>query len=145
MGAPGAWTLTNSTRTDILNGAAPFNSGSGTFKVALFTSSVTLSASTTTYAGLSGEVGTTNTGYTTGGIGVTFAEAGTTNVTLKFSTNPVWTAGTANLTARYAVLYKISGDVIAYALLDATPADVTVTSGNTLTIDGITNAVLTLA
>jgi hypothetical protein len=141
--AAGAWTLTNGARTDILNGAAPFNSAS--FKVALLQSTSNVGAATTTFAGLTNEVGTTNTGYTAGGLTVTFAEAGTTSVTLKFSSNPIWTAGTANLTARFAALYKVSGNVICFCLLDSTPADVTATNGNTLTIDGITNAVLTLA
>ena len=36
--------------------------------------------------------------------------------------------------ARFAVLYESGGDVICYCLLDSTPADVTVTTGNTLTI-----------
>jgi hypothetical protein len=141
--AAGAWTFTNGARTDIMNGVAAFNSAS--FKVALFLSTSNLSTSSTTFAGVTNEVGTTNTGYTAGGITVTFAEAGTTSVTLKFSTNPVWTAGTANLTARFACLYKVSGNVICYCLLDSTPADVTATNTNTLTVDGITNAVITAA
>jgi hypothetical protein len=141
--AAGAWTLTNGARTDIFNGVAPFNSAS--FKVALFISTSNLGVTSTTFAGVTNEVGVTNTGYSAGGVAVTFNEAGTTSVTLKFVTNPVWTAGTANLTARFAALYKVAGNIICFCLLDSTPADVTATNGNTLTIDGITNAVLTLA
>jgi hypothetical protein len=143
MAAAGSWTLTNGARTDILNGVHPFNSG--TWKCALVLSTSNISTSSTTWAGVTNEVGTTNTGYSTGGATVTFAEAGTTSVTLKFSSNPVWTAGSANLTARFAVIYASAGNVVCYAVLDSTPADVTATSGNTLTIDGITNAILTLA
>ena len=86
-------------------------------------------------------------GYTTGGIAVTLALAGTTSVTVSFSSNPVWTASGGSITARFAALYEVGGDVLAYVLLDSTPADVTATTGNTLTIDsdGTPSPVLTLA
>ena len=45
-----------------------------------------------------------------------------------------WTASGGSIVARFAVLYEVSGDVLAYCLLDSTPADVTTTAGNTLTI-----------
>jgi hypothetical protein len=142
--AAGPWLFTNTTRTKILNGQFVISSGS--YKVALVTSASNISAASTTWAGVTGEVGTTNTGYATGGIAVSpLVLAGTTSVTTKFGTNPVWTAGTANLVAHWAVLYEVGGDVVAYCLLDSGGADVTTTSGNTLTIDSITNPLLTLA
>jgi hypothetical protein len=58
--AAGAWTFTNAGRTEILD--ALHDVDSDTHKMALFTSASNLSASSTTYAGLTGEVGTTNTG-----------------------------------------------------------------------------------
>jgi hypothetical protein len=67
---------------------------------------------------------------------------------MEFRHNPVWTASGGSIVARFAVLYKVSSDdVMAYCLLDATPADVTVTTGNTLTLDsdGTPGPVLTLA
>jgi hypothetical protein len=143
--AAGIWTPTNSTRTDILAGnVAP---GSG-YKVALVTSGSNISPSSTTWAAVTSEVGTVSTGYATGGIAVTLVNAGTTSVALYFSSNPVWTAGTANLTAHWAVLYKVGGDVVAFCLLDAGGADVTVTSTNTLTVNSNNSAgnpVFTLA
>lgn len=86
-------------------------------------------------------------GYTTGGIAVTFALSGTTTVSVAFNSNPVWTASGGSITARFAAIYEVAGDVAFYCLLDSTPADVTATSGNTLTIDsdGSPNPVFTLA
>jgi hypothetical protein len=140
----GTWALTNTARTKILNGQ--FDMDSDTIKCALFLSTSNLAAASTTYAGCTNEVGTTNTGYTTGGITVSpLVLAGTTSVTVKFGTNPVWTAGSANLVAKWAAIYEVGGDVIAFVTLDSGGADVTTTSGNTLTIDAITNPVFTLA
>lgn len=142
MAGPGPWTFTNSTRTDFLNGAQPL--GSGTFKCALFQSTSNIATSSTTYAGVTNEVANAN-GYTTGGITVTFTLSGTSSVTAGFTTNPVWTASGGSIVARFGVVYKASGDVIAYFLLDSTPADITVTSGNTLTIQAPGANFLTLA
>lgn len=142
--AAGTWTLTNTGRTNILNGT--FDIDSDSYKVALFTSASNIGASSTTYAGVTSEVANAN-GYTTGGIAVTLVLSGTTSVTVSFSTNPVWTASGGSITARFAVLYEVSGNVLAYCLLDSTPADVTATTGNTLTIDsdGTPSPVFTLA
>lgn len=129
--AAGSWTLTNNTRTYLLNGT--FDLDSDTFKVALFTNASNIGASSTTYAGLTGEVANGN-GYTTGGNSVTGSLSGTTTVTFDTSDPAVWTATGAGFTARYGVLYEVSGNVLAYFLLDSTPADVTITAGNTLTI-----------
>ncbi len=76
-----------------------------------------------------------------------FTLAGTTSVTASFTTNPVWTASGGSITARYAAIYEVGGDVLAFVLLDSAPADVTATTGNTLTIDsdGTPAPVFTLA
>jgi hypothetical protein len=142
--AAGTWTLTNTGRTNILNGT--FDIDSDSYKCALFTSASNIGAASTTYAGVTSEVANAN-GYTTGGIAVTLVLAGTTSVTVSFSTNPVWTASGGSITARFAVLYEVAGNVLAYCLLDSTPADVTATTGNTLTIDsdGTPSPVFTLA
>lgn len=141
--AAGSWTFTNTTRTKILNGQ--FDLDSDTYKVALFQSTSNIAASSTTYAGLSNEVANSY-GYTTGGVTVSpLVLAGTTSVTVKFGTNPSWTASGGSIVARYAVLYESGGDVVCYCLLDSTPANVTTTTGNTLTIDSTTNPIFTLA
>lgn len=139
----GSWTFTNSTRTKILNGQ--FDLDSDSIKCALFTSASNLSATSTTYAGVTSEVANGN-GYTTGGITVSpLALAGTTSVTVKFGQNPTWTASGGSITARYAVVYEVGGDVICWCLLDNTPANVVITSGNSLTVDAITTPLFTLA
>jgi hypothetical protein len=140
--AAGTWTFTNTTRIKFLN--SQFDLDNDTFKCALTTSASNISASSTTWAGVTGEVASGN-GYTTGGVTVSaLALSGTSSVTAKFGTNPTWTASGAGITARYAVLYESGGDVMCYCLLDSTPADVVITAGNTLTIDAITNPIFTL-
>jgi hypothetical protein len=144
MAAPGAWTLTNTTRQKILDGT--FVVGSG-YKVALVTSTSNIGAASTTYAGVTNEVASGN-GYTTGGVSVTLSQTGTTSVNVFFSSNPSWTASGGSITARYAVLYKTGSDVLCYSLLDSAPADVVVAAGNTLTVKSdntASNPVLTVA
>lgn len=140
--AAGNWTFTNNSRTYLLNGA--FDVDSDTWKMALVTSSSNIGASTTTWAGVTNEVANGN-GYTTGGESITLTLSGTTTVTVDISTDPVWTASGAGITARWAVIYEVSGNVLCYALLDDTPADVTVTTGNTLTVAASASGVFTLA
>ena len=144
MAAPGAWTLVNSARGDILNGT--FVVGSG-YKVALVTSSSNIAASSEAWSAVTNEVANGN-GYTTGGVSVTLSQTGTTSVNVFFASNPSWTASGGSITARWAVLYKTGSDVLAFALLDSAPADVVVASGNTLTIKSdntASNPVLTVA
>jgi hypothetical protein len=144
MAAPGAWTLVNGARADILAGT--FSVGSG-YKVALVTSTSNIAASSTTWAAVTNEVASGN-GYTTGGVAVTLSQTGTTSVNVYFSSNPSWTASGGSITARWAVLYKTGSNVVAFSLLDSAPADVVVASGNTLQIKSdntASNPVLTVA
>jgi hypothetical protein len=138
--AAGAWQLTNGARTELTKGTWL---DADSYKIALFLSTSNLAASSTTYAALTNEHANAN-GYTTGGNSVTVSRSGTTTVTIT-STNPaVWTASGGSIVARYAVLYEVGGLVVAYCLLDSTPADVTVTNGNTLTITINASGILTL-
>lgn len=140
--AAGAWTFTNGGRTSLLNGT--FDIDSDTYKCALFLSTSDIGASSTTYAGVSNEHANGN-GYTTGGIAVTLTLAGTTTVTVDIGTDPVWTASGGSIVARFAVIYEVSGNVLCYALLDSAPANVTATTGNTLTVAANASGVFTLA
>lgn len=142
--AAGAWTPTNTTREKILK--SQFDWDSDTFKCGLWLSTSNIAVGSTTYAALTNEHANAN-GYTTGGIAVTFAFAGTTSVTVSFSSNPVWTASGGSIVARFGGIYEVSGDLAFFCLLDSSPADVTATTGNTLTIDsdGTPNPVFTLA
>lgn len=130
--AAGAWTFTDGARTRMLNGTFDFDTD--TFKVALFLSTSNIGAASTTYAGVTNEHANAN-GYTTGGISLgALTLAGTTTVTVDDPADMVWTASGGSITARFGVLYESAGDVVAYFLLDSTPADVTATASNTLTI-----------
>lgn len=140
--AAGSWTFTSAGRTSLLNG--DFDLDSDTMKIALFLSTSNIGSGSTTYAGLTNEHANAN-GYTTGGNAVTPSLSGTTTVTFDVSDPTAWTASGGSITARFAVLYEVSGKVIAYCLLDSTPADVTATSGNTLTVSINASGVFTLA
>jgi hypothetical protein len=140
--AAGAWVFTNTGRTSLLNGT--FDLDSDTWKMALFLSTSNIGAASTTYAALTDEHANAN-GYTTGGASITLTLTGTTTVTVDISTDPVWTASGGSIVARYAVIYEVSGSVLCYCLLDSTPADVTVTTGNQLTVAAHANGVFTLA
>lgn len=140
--AAGAWTFTAAGRKFLLDGT--FDIDTDTFKMALLLSTSNIGSGSTTYAGLTNEVANAN-GYTTGGIGVTMTLAGTTTVTATYSSNPVWTASGGSITGRFAVIYEVSGNILCYCLLDSTPADVTATTGNTLTVAPNGSGVFTLA
>lgn len=141
--AAGTWTFTNGARTKLIDGT--FDIDTDSWKMALFLSTSNLTTSSTTFAGVTNEVGTTNTGYTAGGTAVTLTLSGTTTVTVAISTAPVWTAGSANLTAKWAAIYEVGGNVLCFATLDSGGADVTATSGNTLTVGSNGGTVFTLA
>lgn len=140
MAGPSAWTFTDNSRTYLLNGA--FDLDSDSYKMALFQSTSNIGSSSTTYAALTNQVSAAN-GYSTGGVAVTLSLSGTTTVTVGI-TDASWTASGGSITARYAVVYEVSGNVLCYCTLDSAPADVVVASGNTLTVSG-TNNLFTLA
>lgn len=141
--AAGAWTLTNAGRTSLLNG--DFDLDTNTFLMALFLSTSNIGAASTTYAGVTNEHANAN-GYTTGGISMgVLTLAGTTTVTVDDPADLVWTASGGSIVARFAVIYKSAGNVLCYCLLDSTPADVTATSGNTLTVALNASGIFTLA
>jgi uncharacterized protein YfiM (DUF2279 family) len=111
----------------LLDGEMDFSSDtSQTFKIALFTSSATLSAATTAYS-TTNEV--SGTGYTAGGNTLTISTNPTTSGTtayLSFS-DTTWSAAT--LTARGALIYQSGGSNPAVAVLDF-GADKTSTAGD---------------
>ncbi len=113
-----------------------------TFKVALLQSSSNGIAATltpATYATLTNQVANGN-GYTTGGAtaGTPTLTGGGAVATITWDTADVaWTASGGPIVARAAVMYDDSStnkDLIAYCLLDSTPADVTVPDGVTETV-----------
>lgn len=139
--AAGSWTFTNTGRKKLIDGT--FDLDTDTFKMALFQSTSNLGASSTTYAGVTNEVANAN-GYTTGGKTLTMSVSGTTTVTVDCD-DQVWTATGGSITARFAAIYENAGDILCYCLLDDTPADVTATSGNTLTVAINASGIFTIA
>jgi hypothetical protein len=86
-----------------------------TIKVALYTSSATLNATTTAYT-TSNEVANGN-GYTTGGVTLANASVITNSTSGCFdSDNPEWTSAT--FTARGALIYNDTESDLAIAVLD---------------------------
>ena len=141
--AAGAWQFTSEGRTKLLDGT--FDLDTDTFLIALFLSTSNIGAASTTYAGLTNEHANAN-GYTTGGISLgALTLSGTTTVTVDDPADAVWTASGGSITARFAVIYESGGRVLCYCLLDSTPADVTATDGNTLSIVFHASGIFTLA
>ena len=96
-----------------------------TIKIALYTSSATLNATTTAYT-TSNEVANGN-GYTTGGVTLASASVITNSTSGCFdSNNPEWTS--ASFTARGALIYNDTESDLAIAVLDF-GGDFTVSSG----------------
>ena len=140
--AAGAWTFTDAARTSLIDGT--FDLDTDSWKCALFLSTSDLGASSTTFAGVSNEHAAAN-GYTAGGIAITLTLSGTTTVTVDIGTDPVWTASGGSIVARFAAIYEVSGNILCYCLLDDSPADVTATTGNTLTVAANASGVFTLS
>lgn len=139
--AAGAWVFTAEGRTKLLDGTVV--PGADTFKMALFLSTSNIGSGSTTYAALTNEHANAN-GYSTGGQSITLSLSGTTTVTVD-GTDVTWTASGGSIVARFAVIYKVSGHVLCYCLLDSTPADVTATNGNTLPVQINPSGIFTLA
>lgn len=121
-----------------------------TIKVTLHTSSYTFAATHNVYADLTNELATAN-GYTNTGQSLTGIAWSQTGGTATFDANDtVWTASGGSIVARRAVI-RIVGTfnaqvdpLIASILLDTTPADVTTTTGNTLTLQYNASGIYTL-
>jgi hypothetical protein len=118
--------MCTSFKVELLQGVHNFTASTGdTFKVALYTSSATLGASTTVYTTSDEVVGT---GYTAGGntlTNVTPTSSGTTAFTDFADTT--WTAAT--ITARGALIYNSTEANKAVCVLDF-GSDKTSTAGN---------------
>ena len=145
--------MSTSFKVEILDGIHNFGTGvvrastaADTFKIALYTSSASLDASTTAYT-TSGEVSSSGTNYTAGGNTLTVSVVPTSTGTtayLSFS-NTSW--ANATITARGAMIYNSTQGNKAVAILDF-GSDKTSTSG-TFTINFPTadasNAIIRIA
>lgn len=99
--------MCTSFKKELLEAKHDFNStGGDTFKIALFTSSATLSASTTAYSSTNEVVGT---GYTAGGNTLTNVDP-TTSGTTAFVDFADSTWSSATITANGALIYNSTAD-----------------------------------
>lgn len=112
-----------SAKADFLSGTIDLDAH--TIKIALYTSTATLSAATTAYTTTNEVVGT---GYTAGGNTLTGATVSTSGTTAFVDFNDT-TWATATITARGALIYDASASNKAIAVLDF-GADKTSTAGN---------------
>ncbi len=121
--------LPNSFKKQLLDGDQDFTTPAGTgdrFKLALYVSTATLSAATTSYT-TSGEVSSSGTGYTTGGKAL--VNSGTSLVsTVAFTDFADLSFQSVTLTARGCLIYNTSFSNSAVAVLNF-GADKTATSG----------------
>lgn len=152
--AADAWKAYDTFREQIGDGTIDLDDHE--YKMILCTSASNASTTTlATYSQITGELTTAN-GYTAGGVAITTSITNanqwlrSTN-TVKFDTDDAsWTASGGSITARFAVIYddtptSPADPLCCWSLLDNTPADVTVTTGNTLTIQINASGVFTLS
>jgi hypothetical protein len=118
--------LCTSFKQELLVGTHNFTNSSGnTFKLALYTSSATLGASTTAFT-TTGQASGTN--YTSGGANLTNVTPTTSGTTAIVDFSDL-TFGTATVTARGALIYNSSASNKAVAAVDF-GGDKTSTAGN---------------
>jgi len=118
--------MCTSFKKELLEGTHNFkNSGGSTFKLALFTSSATLGASTTAYATTNEATGTN---YTAGGANLTRVDPSTSGTTALTDFADL-TFSTATVTANGALIYNSSASDAAVIVL-AFGGDKTSTAGD---------------
>lgn len=141
-------TFYNSFREYLADGTIDLDTDS--FKVALVASGYTFATTHTVYADLTNELSTAN-GYTSGGAALASVTWGISTVTATFdAADTTWTASGGSIVARRAIIYKdgtanaIVKPLVASILMDTTPADITVTDGNTLTLQWNASGIFTI-
>lgn len=151
--AAGKWKVYDLAKKYLADGTHDLDDATN-WKMALFLSTSnanTLSVGTSVYGDLTNEVANAN-GYTTGGVAVASETWTNSSGTITWTlANGVWTASGGSITARFAVIYRnatvnsIVKPLMCVCLLDTTPADVTATTGNTLTVAINGSGVFTLS
>lgn len=138
MALPSNWTVYAQFKLAL--GKKQIDLSADTFKVALFQSTSdcgNANHSTAKYADFTNQVANAN-GYTTGGASAGAGTYTNSSGTETFDTGDVsWTASGGSIVSRFAVLYDDTDTnkrAVAYCILDSTPADVTITTGNVLQI-----------
>jgi hypothetical protein len=146
--AADAWKVYHKTKEYMSDGTMDLDADN--FDVALFVAASTgvTNSTSVTMGDLTGEV--TATGYVRDTANpITWTESGGT-VTFDITTDPAFTASGASIVCHYAVIFNDSTSapadcLMCYSRLDNSPSDVTVTDGNTLTIQMHTNGAFQVA
>jgi hypothetical protein len=127
--------MATSFKVEILDGIHNFGVGvvrastaADVFKLALYTSSATLSAATTAYT-TTDEVSSSGTNYTAGGLTLTISQVPTSSGTTAFIDFDDLTFPSATITANGALIYNATQSNKAVAVL-AFGGDKTSTAGN---------------
>jgi hypothetical protein len=88
-------------------------------------------------------------GYPAGGVTLVNVTVSRSGGTVTFTADPaVFTADAGSITARFGVIYSDTAtnkNLLCVCLLDAAPADVTVTDGNDLTITPAAEGIITIS
>lgn len=134
------WKVYNKFKEYMADGSIDLDGDS--FKVALYQSTSNCATLTNALRGdLTNEVAepSPSVGYTTGGVAVTQTWVESSGTVTFDSDDPAWTASGGSIVARFAVLWDDTPSspldpLVCFSLLDNSPADVTVTDGNTLTL-----------
>jgi O-acetylhomoserine/O-acetylserine sulfhydrylase-like pyridoxal-dependent enzyme len=116
--------MATSFKVEILDGIHNFGTGvirastaADVFKLALFTSSATLSATTTAYSSAD-EVSSSGTNYTAGGLTLTISQVPTSSSTTAFIDFDDLTFPSATITANGALIYNATQGNKSVAVLD---------------------------
>lgn len=138
--AAGPWVVHNKAIQYIVSGVVDLDGAS--YKMALFGSGSNVGdPAVDAFASATGEIAG-GSGYTAGGVGVLSPSISESAGVVNFDADDVvFSASGGDITARYAVIYAdsvaapVAKPIVAHMLLDAAPADVTATDGNTLTVE----------
>jgi hypothetical protein len=146
--AAGNWIVYNTFKKFMSD--STFNVGSTTVNVALHTNTYAPALTDSLFADATNELSTTN-GYTAGGAALasmTFTQSGQTATFT--SANPTWTASGGSIGPfRIATLHGVgtlnghTNPLMAYCVLDT--ADITLTTGNTFTIQINASGIFTIS
>jgi hypothetical protein len=148
--AAGKWKVYDLAKKALMDGT--FDLDANTFKMTLHSSASNANTLSTAvaFSNVTNELTTAN-GYTAGGVTCAATWTNSAGTETFDIADAVWTASGGSITARFAVL-RASGTlngivdpILAVCLLDTTPADVTATAGNTLTVQINASGVFTLS
>jgi hypothetical protein len=104
-------------RSELLSGTHDFASGGNTFKLALYTANPYTTASTAYSSGAANQVGTSGTGYSTGGNSLT-SQSVTISSAVSYVDFDDSTWSSATFTAAFGVIYNSSASDKLVVVLD---------------------------